>query len=319
MSNNSWQLIGLLTEISECHYLTETGDDNLVEHYRLDMGNEIIMQDFSLWISWSCLGKPMVTFPSLFHCCTWVGGTHRQKTSGGHNTACHGGNHCVGKILLHLWLKVKMFVGQPEPDRFNRRYYPERRDISDIGYRAKQKLQEGVNDLALLETLVKMLRDDVYRAHDDNQLLMLILQTEWQRHHLSRYGNAMVFVDRTYKTTCYTVPLYQLTVTTNVGYIHVASLIMQCEDTESIREVLHVVANHNTSWSPRIIMIDADEKEESAENSVFPGNQVYWFFMVNYIILYRYYCESIQYIFLWWWELAFSFMAWFEHQLLNMN
>ena len=167
----------------------------------------------------------------------------------------------VGKILLHLRLQVKMFVGQPEPDRFNRRYYPERRDISDMGYRAKQKLQEGVNDLALLETLVKMLRDDVYRAHDDNQLLMLIPQTEWQRRLLLRYGNTMVFLCVTYKTTCYIVPLYQLTVMTNVGYIHVTPLIMQREDTESIKEVLHVITEHNTSWSPRIIMIDADEKE----------------------------------------------------------
>ena len=180
----------------------------------------------------------------------------------------------VGEILRHLRLKVKeMFIGKPEPDRFNRRFYPGRRDISDMVYRAKQKLQEGATDLALLETFVSKLGDDVvYRAPDDNQLLMFIHQTEWQRRLLLRYGNTMVFLDGTYKTTCYTVPLYLLTVKTNVGYIPVASLIMQREDTESIREVLQVVAERNPSWSPRIVMIDADEKEESAVNSVFPGN-----------------------------------------------
>lgn len=47
--------------------------------------------------------------------------------------------------------------------------------------------------------------------------LLWVHQTHWQQEMLTKYGNTMVLMDAIYKTTLYDVPLFFLTVHTNVG------------------------------------------------------------------------------------------------------
>ncbi|XP_061188387.1 uncharacterized protein LOC133196526, partial [Saccostrea echinata] len=52
-------------------------------------------------------------------------------------------------------------------------------------------------------------------------------QSEFQRHLLYRYGNSLCFLDTTYRTTKYALPLFFLAVKTNVGYSVAAEFIVQ--------------------------------------------------------------------------------------------
>ena len=100
--------------------------------------------------------------------------------------------------------------------------------------------------------------------------LLFIHQTSWQQRLLQRYGD-MCLLDATYKTTRYAVPLFFLCVRTNVDYAVVATFVTQYEDNGSIAEALQIIANWNTSWTPRDFMVDFCEAEILALEQTFPG------------------------------------------------
>ena len=53
----------------------------------------------------------------------------------------------------------------------------------------------------------------------------------------------MSLIDATYKTTKYDLPLFFVTVRTNVGYKVVAHFIVQSETTEQILEAVNILKN----------------------------------------------------------------------------
>ena len=151
----------------------------------------------------------------------------------------------VSEVQAHIRLKVRgLFSGRPEPEPFNRCFYPSRSDICNMIYWAKCHLRDGKNDIGLLEERLKQWGDEVIYRSSGEERLLIIHQSEWQRHLLSRYGE-LVFLDGTYKTTRYAIPLYLLCVKTNVAYMPVASVFIQHEDTDSIREALQILKDRN--------------------------------------------------------------------------
>ena len=64
-------------------------------------------------------------------------------------------------------------------------------------------------------------------AKEQQKRLLFIHQTAWQSRLLCRYGQELAFLDATYKTTKYSLPLFFVAVKTNVDYIIVASFIVQ--------------------------------------------------------------------------------------------
>ena len=56
-----------------------------------------------------------------------------------------------------------------------------------------------------------------------------------------RYGNKMILLDATYKTTRYTLPLMFIVVKTNVDYQTVASFVIENETYEAISEAVAVI------------------------------------------------------------------------------
>ena len=76
-----------------------------------------------------------------------------------------------------------------------------------------------------------------------SQTLLWIQQEEWQQNLMVRYGNTMSLIDATYKTTKYDLPLFFVTVRTNVGYKVVAHFIVQSETTEQILEAVNILKN----------------------------------------------------------------------------
>ena len=55
------------------------------------------------------------------------------------------------------------------------------------------------------------------------------------------YGNKMILLDATYKTTRYTLPLMFIVVKTNVDYQTVASFAIENETYEAISEAVAVI------------------------------------------------------------------------------
>lgn len=106
------------------------------------------------------------------------------------------------------------------------------------------------------------------------QSFLLVYQTEWQKYLLHRYGREMVFLDATYRTTRYAVPLFFLCVHTNSGYSVVAVMLMEKEDSSSLSEALTMLAEMNPNWSPKAFMVDSSEIEMSAISQTFPGKKI---------------------------------------------
>ena len=85
----------------------------------------------------------------------------------------------------------------------------------------------------------------------------------------------MSLIDATYKTTKYDLPLFFVTVRTNIGYKVVAHFIIQSETTEQILEALNILKSWNVDWKPPFFLCDYSEAEISAIEQAFPGITVY--------------------------------------------
>jgi len=68
---------------------------------------------------------------------------------------------------------------------------------------------------------------------------------------LTHYGNTLILIDATYKSTKYSIPLFFLCVKTNVSYTVVAEFIVQSETSEHILEALFVLK----SWNPYMLKV----------------------------------------------------------------
>ena len=77
----------------------------------------------------------------------------------------------------------------------------------------------------MLPTLLAYLAKDT-EFPQLQQNFLWVHQTKWQGEMLVKYGNTMTLIDATYKTTLYDVPLFFVTVHTNVGYTVVAEFIV---------------------------------------------------------------------------------------------
>ena len=84
------------------------------------------------------------------------------------------------------------------------------------------------------------------------QTLLWIYQEEWQQNLLIKYGNTMTLIDATYKTTKYDLPLFFVTVRTNVGY---KVVIVQSETTEQVLEALNFLKTWTPQWNPSCVFL----------------------------------------------------------------
>ncbi len=208
------------------------------------------------------------------------------------------GVQCVAEMQRHTEAYVRnvLFAGKHLPSRLNRRFYPTRRDYSNMIYRARlSETFSCIDEDNLVEKLkvwserlpdqsfyfrkcVNSSESDLQVDSDGNILicsrgktgLLFIHQTAWQKKLLAKYGG-LCLLDATYRTTRYAVPLFFLCVKTNVDYVVVATFITQFEDSSSIAEALQMLNQWNQDWTPRSFMVDFSEAEILALNQVFPG------------------------------------------------
>ncbi|XP_053392117.1 uncharacterized protein LOC123539246, partial [Mercenaria mercenaria] len=186
----------------------------------------------------------------------------------------------VGEIGRHLERETDAPVT-------NRRFRPTSRDIrSHVTHALKRKCfsdDDQKNLIAMVnQWKLDKPEDSIFfrpagqdKDTDVNTSLLFIHQTEFQRCLLRRYGQQMVVIDSTYKSTKYDVPLFIICVDTNVGYYPVCFFLLSRETIEGISEALNVMKRWNEDWEPISFMCDFDKAEVSALENCFEGIEVY--------------------------------------------
>ena len=214
------------------------------------------------------------------------------------------------KRHLEYYVRKELFPGRTKPYHSNRRFYPKKCVIRNKMYKVYIKKYFSKIDQENLSEIVKnwqnenpfdkfffrpyaqvdervfeedteassnvedeeSLEDDIkVRIVPSKQHLMFVHQTTFQRGLLKRYGNYACFLDATYKTTKYALPLFFLAVKTNVDYQIAGSFVIQDKRKDSIKEALQIMQSWNSTWHPTIFMTDFDEEEIHAIEETFPG------------------------------------------------
>ena len=202
---------------------------------------------------------------------------------------------------LQFFVKHEMFKGRDPPELTNRRFFPTKRDIRNhynlaFSKRKLAKLDQE-NVARLIEEWRKSATDQdniffrpyiaaeadaivttVQSSHDENspiiiakQTLLFVYQLQWQQRLLLRYGQDICLLDATYKTSKYALPLFFLSVKTNVNYQVVATFILQNETETDIEEALKILKQWNPLWSPSYFMTDKSYAEIHAIERSFLG------------------------------------------------
>ena len=104
---------------------------------------------------------------------------------------------------------------------------------------------------------------------------LYVHQEQWQKDFIKKYGREIIFLDATYRTTKYALPLFIMAVQTNVGYFPVAEFIIYSETKERIKEALKIIRDWSVNWQIPYGMADYSEAEISALEEVFDGMIVY--------------------------------------------
>jgi hypothetical protein len=187
-------------------------------------------------------------------------------------------------------VKRELCHGEDIP-KTNRRYWPSDRDIYNNIYAATRSLRQGKLDLDnldafqtkwkdthkddLVEYFPSALTNDPPEPSTDfslpNSGFLFVYQSKQQKHLMERYGNDIVLMDATYKTTRYALPLFFLCVPANCCYMTIGMFITQYETKDSIKRALEVFQEHNPDWKPKAWMTDCCEAEKNAIKATFPG------------------------------------------------
>jgi hypothetical protein len=108
-------------------------------------------------------------------------------------------------------------------------------------------------------------------SSNEKSSFLFIYQSEWQQRLLMRYGTEILLLDATYRTTRYSLPLFFLTVKTNIDYQIVATFVIESETKQAITEALNIIKDWNQSFQPSFCMTDYCTEEMDSLEAVFPG------------------------------------------------
>eukprot|EP00794_Sanderia_malayensis_P019328 gene19328-21252_t len=191
----------------------------------------------------------------------------------------------VNDMQRHLRTFVQRNAKDKASDLNNRRFHPTDKVVRDHMYHARVRGMHSKDDQENLRYKIDTWKEN--RPNDrffyqpkgnidegNDQKLLFVYQSEQHRHLLARYGT-ICLLDATYKTTKYALPLFFLSVKTNVDYQVVGAFVCEDETTDAIKEGIQILAGWNPGWNPLYFMTDFDEKELNAIESVFTSCKVY--------------------------------------------
>ncbi len=218
------------------------------------------------------------------------------------------------EMRRHLKLVVKsdLFGNKSLPPKTNKRYFPRPKTIRNHMVKATRKFRHSLIDQECLTEKIRHWKeegqpcniyfrpkaktnncnepnelngsdeednesyeDDEVKVTDSNvDSLLFVYQTKWQQRLLARYGNEMAFLDATYRTTRYALPLFFLVVKTNVDYQVVGTFICESESTNTVMEALNILKQWNPDFSPTFFMTDYSIEEITAIESLYKGESI---------------------------------------------
>ena len=82
--------------------------------------------------------------------------------------------------------------------------------------------------------------DAVNAVASRNRKIMFVYQSKEMKNMYEAYGNHMILLDATYKTTKYALPLFFVVVQTNVNFQVCCVIVLQEESTEMITKVFKI-------------------------------------------------------------------------------
>ena len=85
------------------------------------------------------------------------------------------------------------------------------------------------------------------------------------------YGNKLILLDATYKTTQYALLLFFMFAKTNLDYQIVESFVIENETYEAISEAVAVIKSWNPEFDPKYRMAYYFHEEIRALENNFPG------------------------------------------------
>ncbi|KAJ8315774.1 hypothetical protein KUTeg_007924 [Tegillarca granosa] len=108
------------------------------------------------------------------------------------------------------------------------------------------------------------------KSEADGSQFLLVVQTTWQQQLMHKFGKVLL-VDSTFDTCKYRLPLFELVINTNVGYVPIAICITEDETEKTITEALTVLTSWNPTWVPKVTVTDCHAAQSNALHAVFPA------------------------------------------------
>ena len=135
------------------------------------------------------------------------------------------------KRLLKIFAKNDLFSGQNLPDCNND-------DITQILQLfvidpecLLYKIEEWKNADKFFSIFYRAKTKEQMEKENEPNSFLFVCQSKWQKYLLRRYGSELILLDAAYKTTRYSLPLFFLTVKTNMDYQIVAIFVTENETT----------------------------------------------------------------------------------------
>ena len=119
------------------------------------------------------------------------------------------------------------------------------------------------------------IRQNVDNSCFEDGKMLFVYQSSEMKHIFNTYGNQLVLLDATYKTTKYALPLFFLVVKTNVNFQVCPVFVIQEESTDMMLKTLNTVKKWNPKVTPKYAFVDFDEMEITALESVYPNVKVF--------------------------------------------
>jgi len=138
-------------------------------------------------------------------------------------------------------------------DKYNRRYYVTPEDIRLI--KKTIRFPDKKDCISVDKLVTSELQENIcyYQPLTENQPLIIVVQTPWQKDVLREHAQPMVFMDATYKAmTSYGYAFYALLLTNSIGRaVPFAYFIISEESADILALCLEKLAEYNPGFLPR--------------------------------------------------------------------
>lgn len=207
------------------------------------------------------------------------------------------------KAKLEDYVLSVMFKDQQPPPRTRRQYFPSKKQIRYFMAKAKASLNISIESEQKLEAQMEKLKEsrsdekimfnfkvqnevNAMDIHDENidddhsntpiqneenAKVLFCHQTPHQQRLMRRYNMQVIVTQISDLHSKIPFPLFCLFVQTNVDYQLVGEFIVQTNEQSMVAEGLQIIKDWNPGWSPKFVVVDFNDQQIAAVESIFSG------------------------------------------------